>query len=337
MPVLLLISVLLEGCSSAPAMVEKPVLERYRSSENYGALGLQAEGAAAREEGVDEFLSWAGDYAESRGINVKKPAELSQPDSLISVAVSEDSSLRATLYRHNRLVDELVIRGARESNAVLMIDEMLLLWHPPVTHRKSESHVPAYVLKPEFYEVGRDGFVKLVATNNANMNMGHQAWFQLESWLPTFTWEQFPRDWDLSSGLHASDFQQVRYEFRLATARELATNFNIFDRQLSAGFSFDFADFSVEAEVAEPVYTLTEKLPLCRQLMWTVRALFELNGSPRQTEWAGAYHMYPSMPEKPWYFRRKLSSGLAMYSAPGRYFYTVLSPRNPFAEECVYR
>ena len=335
--ILLLCTTVLAGCSTSPAEVEIPVLERYRSTESYGSLGLQAHSTATNDASVMEFLGWAGDYAVARGIEVKSPAQLSERDSSITVAVVEGGTLRATLQRHNRILDELLLQGASESNAELMIDEMLLLWHPPITHRNTSSRVPAYVLQPEFYEVGKDSFVKLMANNVQNMNMGHQAWFQLESWFPTFTWEKFPREWDLSGGLTASDFQRVQYEFRLATARELATYVDIFERKLTAGFDSANADFIVEVEVAEPEYTLTDKLPLCRQLMWTVRALFELNGSPRQTEWAGAFHMYPSMPEKPWYYRRKLNSGLAIYSPPARYFYTVLSPKNPFAEECVYR
>jgi hypothetical protein len=77
--------------------------------------------------------------------------------------------------------------------------------------------------------------------------------------------------------------------------------------------------------------TIQEPLEVCERYIWTVRAVFELDGVPRQTEWAGFYAKH----SRPWYVRRNLKRFGAVRINPSDYHFAVRAPKSPFAEACV--
>ncbi len=313
------------GCSSAPTKVELPVLASYQSVESYGSVALEAEGTLSGSANVKEFLAAAQDYALARGIEVKGSGTEPPADSRIVVSSGYDGAYLASLYRSAVQIDELRLAGLSEVEAQKAIDEMLLLWHPPDLGRKPRGPVPEFALLPTSYAVKKDSFFALMKDDVEHMNIGHQSWHQFQSRTPTFSWEDFPREWDVASGMSRDDFRNVRYEFRIYPAQPTGMGYR--------------APASAKEEasgLSEPHYTLKENLDFCREYLWTVRAVFELNGVPRQTEWAGAFSLYKSMQDKPWFIRRNLRRTLAARFDPSSYFFTVRSPKNPFAEACVY-
>ncbi len=322
-PLVLLPALAMCGCSSAPSKIELPVLASYQSVESYGFVALEAEATLSGSTDVREFLAAAQDYALARGIEVKG-AEPSA-DSRIVVSADDDGAYLAGLYRSGVQIDELRLAGLSEADAQRAIDEMLLLWHPPDLGRKPRGPVPEFALRPTSYAVKKDSFFALMKDNVEHMNIGHQSWHQLASRTPSFSWEAFPREWDVVPGMSRDDFRNVRYEFRIYPAHLKGIGYRVRASALEEA-----------SGLTEPHYTLQEKLDFCRQYMWTVRAVFELNGVPRQTEWAGAFNLYQSMQEKPWFSRRNLRRTLAARFDPSSYFFTVRSPKNPFAEACVY-
>ncbi|MDH3640078.1 MAG: hypothetical protein OES09_16685 [Gammaproteobacteria bacterium] len=295
------------------------MLTRYRSVEGYNGLFVDADTDQINVVKATQFVAQVEKYAQARGLEIIAKDQQTNTSSKIRITSLDQEKFLATHYRGGSKIDEITFFSLDAERAQLLVDEMLLLWYPPATAH-SRQPVPRYSLEPTSYQVGRNSFFSVVASGAENMTMGHQAWHQLESMTPTFAWEAFPREWDIPSGLGAEDFKQVRYEFRLISTK-------------SAGIVSAEAATMIKAENLEsPSYTIAENLPFCRQLLWTMRATFQLNGVQRHTEWGGAY---PPL-EKPWIVRRNLPRFLAARIPASAYFFTVRTLKSPFAEECIY-
>jgi hypothetical protein len=296
------------GCSSAPSKVKFSVLERYQSVESYGLLSVEMDKATESSASATQFIDWTKNYARGRGIKLATVNQLSKTDSKIIISMNSKNNYSAALFKDDNQLDQLEFNSLSQKNAQLIIDEMLLLWHPPATGREPRVPVPEFALQPTFYEVSTDIFFK--------------SWYVSDSFTPTFTWEAFPREWDIPPGLSREDFKNVRYHFRLGLAHW----------KVRTGFSAE-ANFGEEPIVlSQPQYTVEQRLRACRQYMWTVLAVFELNGVPRQTEWAGAFPSY----FKPWDTRRKSRLFLGYRQDPSVFFFAIRTPKSPFAVECVY-
>ena len=315
----------LPGCTSLPSKDELAVLQRYQSIDSYGAVSIKADISNKHSMTLAQLVLWSKKYAGERGATLINSGELTEKDSQIIISTSNKKGFVAQLYRGGQQLDQLEFSRTDEENAQLIIDEMLLLWHPPATYIEQRSPVPRFALEPIFYKVSKEDFIAMMTSNVEHINMGHQKWYQLTSLTPIFSWEAFPRQWDIPAGMSANDFKEVRYQFRLGLAPSLNTDYlakqNAYEKTL---------------ELKEPKYIVQQKLPFCRQLMWTVRALFNLNGVPRQTEWSGAYSLYPSLPERPWIIRRGISRFLAARIKQSAYYFALRTPPNPFADGCVY-
>ena len=310
------------GCSSMPGLVpgtsETSILESYQSAENYGSLAVEGSRDIAGSEETKQFIRRIESYARERGINVIGANLLSDIDSKIVIRKAEKRHL-AVLYRGDKELDRLMLLDSNEkaalstykslsrnksglidplghplteTNARLVIDEMLLMWHPPDSNSAKRSPVPDYSLKPEFYNVTMAGIFRKYETPN----LGMQKWFELNSLTPTITWEDFPREWDVLPPLKRKDFKNVRYQFR---------------------FYGRCDQCAIEADnLIKPMYQIEEKLKHCEPYKWTVRALFELNGVPRQTEWAGAYTLAAWAMDMPWHYRRNLARSWKVRASP---------------------
>jgi len=329
------------GCSSMPGTSETSILagtsetsilESYQSTESYGSLAVEGSRDIAGSEETKQFIRRIESYARERGINVIGANLHSDMDSKIVIRKADKHHL-AVLYRGDKELDRLTLLASNqiaalnrfkssqtdplgypltETNARLVIDEMLLMWHPPDSNSAKRSPVPDYSLKPRFHNVTMAG---IFGKQHSKRNLGNQKWFELNSLTPTITWEDFPREWDVLPPLKRKDFKNVRYQFQFY------------------GWG---SEPIVEADnLIEPMYQIEEKLKHCAPYKWTVRALFELNGVPRQTEWAGAYTLAAWAQDMPWHYRRNLARSWKVRASPGAYRFAVITPKNPFAEKCV--
>jgi len=292
---------------STQAREDVAILERYRTSESYGSVAFASE-----DDPMSVSLQISLEkYARSRGIVVVDESD-ETADSLIRIDTDgNDGSHIATRFTHAQELDQIHFVPSRADAAQLIVDELLLMWHPPNSNSARRDGVMDYALKP-FYRPRRS-FSGLVLLPNA------QAWHSLDSTKPTFTWEPFPRPLDISPDGRASDFQEVRYQFRLVSFTK------------GGKTAFEVSD------LLEPSVAITDDLGYCHRYRWSVRAVFRLNGVPRQTEWTS----FLGRLGRPWNLRRRLRGGvfLSADSWPDGNFLgfalAVITPPNPFAEACT--
>ncbi len=286
------------------ASPDDSVLERYRSVQGYGSVEFVPSSTEIPESAVQSLK----DYARSVGIQVVDN-ERDRADTLIVLSSSaSEGSISATRYRESRQIDTLESVPATDYGAKLIVDELLLLWHPPNSNSKRRRGSMDYILKPMSYE-----------PRAANLFSGppgiaycyNQRLHKLDTVTPTFSWESFPRSSDLTSGLEWTHFENVVYEFRLLGRHQAAGELIVTD-------------------LVEPTYTIDEPLNFCQIYSWSVRAVFTLDDVPRHTEWAGFYYKF----SKPWYARRNLKTNWAdfrHYACP----YLFITPKSPFDDSCT--
>jgi hypothetical protein len=302
------------SCGWALAETDELVLQRYRTSGGYGAVVVTAAPNSVRPDTVRLVEK----YAISRGIQLAAEDAHNSAGVRIELSLDSDgSNLIAARYEGERLVDQVrgVTGGA--SGAQLIVDELLLLWHPPNSNSTRRGGIMDYALRPTSYEVRRRRFFR----NESGLL--NQRWHPLSSRTPTFTWESFPRKIDLTGDAKAQDFTRVSYQFQITPPIDAASD-SAWVKTL-AKFSSTFSG------LMEPSIALQKPLDVCRRYRWTVRAVFELDGVPRQTEWAGFY----AKSSRPWYVRRDLKRFGAMKIEPLAYHFAVRTPKSPFAEACV--
>jgi hypothetical protein len=164
------------------------------------------------------------------------------------------------------------------------IDENFLLFYPNFPDDINMSFwgmsTTPYVLNPTYPEPECD--------------IG--CWYvDIDTLQPTFKWESFPRDYDLTDvDGQFHDITDVRYELRIFSPGGIKQIYYVRD-------------------LLDPYHKIQSRLDACTRYIWTVRARFKLDGRPRATEWAAAFNA-PGWNEKPWNLRR------------GKYWYAVHGP-----------
>jgi hypothetical protein len=300
------------SCGGALAETDEHVLQRYRASEGYGSVQI-----VAATENV-AMLRSVEEYARSRGIHLVTDGEPHSANTRIELSAGSDGvSLEATRYQGERQIDQLRSVTGDVDGAQLIVDELLLLWHPSDSNSTRRSWVMDYALRPTSYEVQRRSMFRQEA------GLMNQRWHRLSSRTPTFAWESFPRKIDLTGGATVQDFRHVSYQFRITPPIDVANG--------SSWVHAEDESSSTIADLTEPSITIHEFLKPCERYIWTARAVFELNGVPRQTEWAG----FHAKNFRPWYVRRSLKRFGAIKINPSTYHFAVQAPKSPFAEACV--
>jgi len=291
---------------SAFAASDDAVLERYRTSQGYGSVAF-----SHASQGVpEEIARHVEEYARSRGIHVVQAGE-EHADTLIGLTPSEDGEyLSATRHGELGQIDKLEKVPATTDGAELIVDELLLLWHPPNSNSKRRSGSMDYILAPTSYQPRAAGIF------NSNPFRGdpvvvycsNQRLFKFDSITPSFSWESFPRSFDIASDSEREDYRDVAYQFELSGWRH--------------------GGKIVVTDLSHPTYTVEEPLNFCEIYSWRVRAVFTLDGVPRQTEWAGFYYKF----SKPWFERRgrNWDWGFRPLACP----YIFITPKNPFDDSC---
>ena len=347
------------GTTGTPGTIttelDLPIIRHYQANTPFDSVALEVQVADPQ---MDEFTSELREYAVSKNLKLVPP-ELSTIDTITLVVSSNDDApgsnsglelvrsylpesgwlfgdarpvptYRAELKFQDKMRNKVYFSSLQPPIAQLLIDELLLMWHPPLVDKSGKSNirgpVPEYALKPTFYEITTRGYFGSIPPK---ANMGHQAWHELKSTRPTFTWEAFPRELDYSRDIDRANIKRVSYDFRLYPAAR-GQHFGVFTPIADKNFMV------ARDGLAKPSFTVEQELTHCTPYMWTVRANFELDGVPRHTEWAGAFNMSSWAPFRPWYWRRDVSRPLALEPYPGVMFFTVLTPKSPFAEKCEF-
>ena len=164
------------------------------------------------------------------------------------------------------------------------LDELLLIYHPATMDPAKEKvqgpapippttiHtdpppqkelVPGYALRTV-----SPPFRNKVYSDLAKMNMGHLERYRLPDLQPAFEWEAFPRNFDVTPGSEPGQARNLHYELRVYGKMGIA-----------------YERFGLEV----PRHKVEVPLAPCEAYRWTARATFDLNGSPRVTEWTGGY------------------------------------------------
>jgi len=164
--------------------------------------------------------------------------------------------------------------------AMLVADDMLLMWHPAVS------------------AVGRD-WAKPKPAPFTLLADPMQA--QSPEGVSRVSWESFPSERLLrGADFSANDITDVSYELR----------FHKVYRPANPVIRWSPEGIYRVTGLTESEHTLPFLLPTCESASWSVRAHFRLHGRPRVTEWAGNYsttfnpvgNKWPTIP--PYLYRR---------------------------------
>jgi len=196
----------------------------------------------------------------SGGINIRGAAGRFPISATARVIVNGSLVHQADLY----YIAWSPLREIREQQLASMIaDDLLLIWHPrsSADWLKKKSNGPA-------------PFALMQDSVDAQTHEGRS----------TFRWEGFPSARMLrETGLATADISNVSYEFRLQQIALKEYAFSLYP-QYSRPLLFRQGDIP-ENHFAPPFV-----MPSCGDLIWAVRAHFNLNGYPRATEWSGSYY-----------------------------------------------
>jgi len=191
-------------------------------------------------------------------------------------------------------------------------DELYLVYVPATGNSDSSTvkprKVPGFVLAPEYPPLEEPSYAFRPFKRHASDYGGYGGlqFTIIDDLTPVFSWEPFPRPFDTFAPQDAAPVD-VSYELRLYEG------------------AITGLDAVAPARVVHTVRGIRENrlawphtLQPCHWYFWTVRARFTLNGTPRVTEWAGAYSspggdLYPSAD-------RRASGGL-LRPWPGSYLY----------------
>ncbi len=164
--------------------------------------------------------------------------------------------------------------------AETLIDRLYLVYYPPRRERGSGDParpVPEYVLAPitpPAPEVYLD-FRSITKKAKHVQGFGGMHFVDVDSLTPDFSWEAFPRPFDMPVG--ENSFTNITYDIRIyaSSVWTLAPEPTTLLQEVTG--------------LVEPRYSVATPLQPCKHYFWTVRARFNLNGIRRVTEWAGAY------------------------------------------------
>jgi len=194
---------------------------------------------------------------------------------------------------------EAGIRAVLREVAEDVIDEVLLIYHPPRSAigptTECSNLIPCYALRPVDPPARHEVYW-------FNPTWGHLERYKLSSLEPSFEWEESPRGVSISH-------KGAVYDFRIYRGSEIA-----YER----------------VGLQEPRLQLETPLLPCQTYRWTVRSRFQLNGAPRATEWTGAFNTLGGE-VAPWWFRRENKPALLL--SPGNtgivYYPIIKTPKNP--------
>lgn len=143
---------------------------------------------------------------------------------------------------------------------------------------------------------------------------GHAPWTfsRVNSLQPVLSWESFKTLGDVvaDSKMELASITNLRYELRLFTAARYDADI------ISIGFWMP-GDLTYERILEAPSHQIETPLQMCSRYFLTYRARFELNGQPRATRWAGAYHAGPIV-------RAMTTEPEKVF--PRRYYYRFITP-----------
>lgn len=248
--------------------------------------------------------------ARARLISAQRGTVLSEQDYRFT---SGARNLASWLGDGGRALPETLQIGL-ERLASDIVDEHFLLFYPqkpqPEAARPSAQAsdygetetkpiVPYYVLSPVFPPVSKCFICGEYpfSTRPRTPYLSYE-FVEIQSTLPEFRWQSFPRDYDLAGlGQQRDAISDVTYELRVfesLVASHVGGSLLIPGEQV------------YEARgISEPSHKLRRPLAPCGEYFWTVRAKFRLNEKLRVTEWSGLYLRPPwidrRIPEKTWF------------------------------------
>ena len=323
---LLLASFLVLEASAAPKIPPyEGATQHYRSSERFDHVAVDVladQSSALQNEGLTDLADSLTDelivYLGNKGIFANATIGFSADDAAAQLAVrvfrdhvraAARHTASATYRLEARLVDpggnlldettlyhrsgDSSATATAQQLAMLVADDMLLMWHPAASVVGEEWPRP----KPAPFT--------LLAND-----------FDTGAKEPLLSWESFPSERLLAGAdFSAEDITDVSYELRVHRPGP-SIQPKIYYTDDGEGVPVPTSAVRARSgifqvrELAEPQYAVSFSFPSCEFVSWSVRANFRLHGHPRVTEWAGNYSTVfkqrgrlPIPP--PYFFRRE--------------------------------
>lgn len=187
-----------------------------------------------------------------------------------------------------------LISNAFSKIAQYIVDEFILIYHPKYDDRNPSLkerqstisyQIPDYVLAAITPEIDAVDFDNEGIEKNLR---GNTIIPEADSLTPTIIWESFPFPWDMN--ISSNKFDNIYYEIKLYKAKKL--------RSGGGPLTITTEKLPYLNDITlEPFLKIKEPLLPCSVYYWSVRAKFNLNDSPRITEWGGVH-------SNPWIERR---------------------------------
>ncbi len=173
-----------------------------------------------------------------------------------------------------------------------LIDEVLLVWHPAWKVPEPGSNLfSVFALEP-ISPPATSGFLIGLFSGRGGRGLNGLVVTRIETAQPEFRWTSLAELLSLpGQSEFAASVSNVTYQFRLYAAAD-------------TGLGLTPGRLLLErANLAEPLLRLPAPLESCQSYFWTVRALFQLGGFPRTTEWMSQHNASGGI-AAPWRFRR---------------------------------
>jgi hypothetical protein len=165
------------------------------------------------------------------------------------------------------------------------LDELLLVYRPremlPQEVPAMRDPVPPYALRA----IEPPVVTQLLADSDGGLKIA-----ALDGLQPELRWEAWPRGFDIAAGSGSAQARDVRYQLRIYGEGGVA-----YERR----------------GLTEARHRPERPLEPCRVYRWTVRAHFTLDGTPRVTEWTGAYNTILGNADPRWVRREGSAPSLA--------------------------
>jgi len=217
------------------------------------------------------------------------------------------------------------VNEALKATAHDMVLELFRLYYPPATSEPegdASQLVPYYVLRPIYPEPRRGIDLRGAFFDRYQGGCCDIKFSNVDSLQPTFRWESFPRQFDVSAaGDHHRRFTNVTYEITIYKAEKARYHYETGPQ------------FYTRRGLPDSQHRMEEPLAPCGRYTWTVRANFLLDGQPRATEWTGGYNAV-GIKRLPWKYRRSLRSSWDGVTDPREMFLVFRAPPSPGISEC---
>lgn len=307
--------------SREESALETANLGRYRSILEVATLDIVFEGSGRKNKPAcfvmkGRATKWDGYSGEK--LDTMEPV-YHGPCATVDVWIKDGGKL---------IIEE--IQSGYQVVAEAIVDELYLVFIQGLDESRlaedSTRMVPSFVLKPLHPALSKHkpDLGKVFSKRREKDVIASGGWYfdEVSDLSPTFSWEAFPRPFDLFAA-ESFEPKDISYELRIYGPAE---------RWLWSPSALKLVHAA--SNLQKNHYRFPLELNPCSRYFWTVRAHFKLGGVARVTEWGGFYGSHFIIPSSPSNIRRNIYSFWTEDTRLFSYYYPFRTPASATNPGC---